>query len=173
MKQNSEENYKKAQEMFSLANRYRGIFIGSFVQIEFILADIIISIDYNNKAGEYYKKYKMAAEIHKDFWKSFNKIKTKIDGFINDEELLKSDLETLINHRNIFAHWLLLIEDTYIENFNNDTVWLYSWKLGKDHLTSYSKQDLQNLELKIRENMFTLSLLQKSVYKFLEKPIQT
>lgn len=100
----TEENKSKLKEMTIISNNCRGKYIGIFTVIEHTLADIVVHIDYEGDARRYFKTYKTANTIFKDFWIAFDKIKHNLSGKINYEFTFYSDLERLKEHRNILAH---------------------------------------------------------------------
>lgn len=164
----NEENKLKLMAMISISNNCRGRYIGLFTNIEHLVADLVIKLEYDGIAANYYKKFRTANTIFKDFWKAYEKIKQKLNGNTEFEFTFKSNLDKLLEHRNILAHWLLITDDTYVENFNGESFWLYSWKDSKDHLREYSHKIINELLKDMDESLELISNIQNTVIKYLE-----
>lgn len=166
----TEEELKNLKEITTICNNCRGRYISVFTILEHLLATIVIEIDYEGNPNSYYKSFKTANTIYIDFWKAFDRIKHNLNGKLNYEFTFQSDLERLLEHRNILAHWLLMTDNTYIENFNGESIWLYSWKGRQDHLREYSYRIVDDLIHDLSENLNLISQIQQDVYIFLKKP---
>lgn len=167
----SEPELTKGQKLARVANQYRGVYIGTFIQMEHIMADISITVDYNSDFGKYFKHHKMSSVIVADFWTAFEKIKHLAPPeFLAELPGIKSNTDLLVKYRNIFAHWMLFSETSYIEKFDGDTVHLIQYNKGQSFMEAIDFNRVRALCRSVENTATALIVIQQALYRSLGKP---
>ncbi len=150
------------------ANRYRGSYIGLFVQIEILMAVIVIIISHDGDFKKYYKTIKSSDIIITDFFNAMDSIKNKIGKDFKDQTDFKLLMDDLRKTRNILAHGTLLITDEEVNNFDGNNVKFINFAYQQKSIHNFSKDDLIDKCAALYFVQEQLFQVQHDVYLFLK-----
>lgn len=153
-------------------NRVRGGLLNAFIQVEHIMADITVRTKYGGDYAAYYKNYKTAKNIVDDFVSNYDNISWVLDRFFTDKESFNSDLQKLVDIRNVLAHFQWYQNDFLAAKYHpRKEFFLLSYRKGQEDCRSLVPQAISDYQKRCVTLLTVLVQVQKEIYHQLRVPL--
>lgn len=163
---------KENLENIAWVNRVRGGLLNIFIQVEHIMADITVRTKYGGDFALYYKNYKTAKNIVDDFISNYDNNSTVLNKFFRDKQSLESDLQKLVDIRNILAHFQWYQNDSFLATHPpQQEFFLLSCRKGQEECRSLVPQAISDYQKICSTLGAVLSQVQKEISLNLNVPL--
>jgi hypothetical protein len=155
-------NERKAKPLLDLAAGYRGEFLNMFTIMEGAEIDIVVRVKYDGDFNKYMRGKRTTGQIMNDFENVLRWANSKYP--ISFMEPMLNNMRLAVEDRHKFAHWIVKADENTIDNFDGNTICLYSWLDNSEQKCFYRKDRVQEIILVIEETLVLLSKIQQFLY---------